>query len=281
MTSKYHEMIKLLKVKKAYKLQPHRSTTAYLLMRRIVPLVLLMLVSSCYTSKGLNYLQSDESTLTIPLIPSRYLVQPNDVLSVEVQSRDPEQSAVYNTGNLGNSNVEPNEASLFLSGYTVNRDGVINIANVGQLKVSDLSVEEIGDLVQREIDKHLVDATVSVKLTSFKVSVLGDVKNPGTNYIYNTQVNIFEALSAAGDLNISAKRKNVKLIRQMGDKSKVVNLDLRSPLVIHSPYYLLHPNDVIYVETSRPNLAQKNLGIFGLILSAITTTVLVLSFSSN
>ncbi|MFK7811573.1 MAG: polysaccharide biosynthesis/export family protein [Maribacter sp.] len=274
-------MKKKLKVFLEYKFQLHQRTKAHFLLSRMFPLIVLLLASSCYTSKGFDYLQSDQGTLTIPLIPARYTVQPNDVLSVKVQSRDPEQAALYNTANLDNSNVEPNAASLFLSGYTVNRHGIINMANVGELKVSDLSIEEIGDLIQSEIDKQLVDATVSVKLTSFKVSVLGDVKNPGTNYIYNAQVNIFEALSAAGDLNISAKRKKIKLIRQQGDKSKVVNLDLRDPMIIHSPYYLLHPNDVLYVETSKPNLVQKNLGTFGLILSAITTTILVLSFNSK
>jgi len=272
-------MKKNLKVKRDYKVQFQNGSMRYRFLLRIFPLLLLLLATSCYTTKGLNYLQSDTNTITMPLIPARYTVQPNDVLSIKVQSRDPEQSAFYNTANLDNRNIEPNPASLFLSGYTVNRDGMINIANVGEIKVSDLSVEEIGDLVQSEIDKHLVDATVSVKLTSFKISVLGDVKNPGTTYIYNAQVNIFEALSAAGDLNITANRKTVKLVRQIGDKSKVVNLDLRSPAIIHSPYYLLHPNDVIYVETAKPNLTQNPLGIFTLILSAITTTVLVLNFT--
>ncbi len=274
-------MRKVPKVKPVYKSTIPLSGKTYLFISRFFLLIILLTVSSCYTSKEFNYLQSDKSTLTIPLIQTKYKVQPNDVLSIRVQSRDPEQSAYYNTGNLDNRNVEPNPASLFLSGYTVNREGMINLANVGELEVGGLTVDEIGDLVQSEIDKHLVDATVSVKLTSFKVSVLGDVKNPGTNYIYNTQVNIFEALSAAGDLNATAKRKKIKLIRQIGDVSKVVTLDLRDPLIIHSPYYLLHPNDVIYVDTSKPNINQRNLGVFGLILSAITTTVLVLNFTSN
>ena len=155
------------------------------------------------------------------------------------------------------------------------------MAIVGELEVRDLKVEEIREVLQAEIDKYLLNAIVSVKLTSFKVSVLGDVKNPGTNYIYNTQATIFEALSGAGDLNISGKRKSVKLIRQQGDKSIVVNLDLTNPDIIRSPYYFLHPNDVLYVETSKENLFQKNLGVFSLVLSAISTTILVLSFNSN
>ncbi|MFH6603637.1 polysaccharide biosynthesis/export family protein [Maribacter algicola] len=247
----------------------------------LIHLTLLLLVSSCYTTKGLNYIQSAENSYSVPLIQVEYKVQPNDILNIKVKSRDSEQSNFFNNVTANNRNIEPNPASLFIEGYTVNSDGMINVPNVGDIKVSDLTVEEITEKVQKEIDKYLLNSVVSVKLTSFKISVLGDVKNPGTNYIYNTQANIFEALSAAGDLNVSAKRENIKLIRQVGSASKVVNLDLTSPSIIHSPYYFLHPNDVIYVESSKPSVTQKNLGLFSLVLSAITTTVLVLSFTTQ
>jgi polysaccharide export outer membrane protein len=251
----------------------------YLKMNKLVLLLLLLLVSSCYTSKKLDYLQSEEHTFTMPVRSSEYLVQPNDILNIKVQSRDPEQSAFFNITSIENRTNNANPASLFLTGYPVNNDGMINIAIVGEVKVSDLTVKEINDLVQSEIDKYLLNAVVLVKLTSFKISVLGDVKNPGTNYVYNTQSTIFEALSAAGDLNISAKRKNVKLIRQVGSRSTVVNLDLTQPSIIQSQYYFLHPNDVIYVETSKPNIFRNNLGVFTLIFSAISTALLIYNVS--
>ena len=250
-------------------------------MKKLLLLLLLISMSSCYTSKNLNYLQNNVAKQVIRVQPTIYLVQPNDVLSIKVQSRDPDQSAFFNITTVENRNLQANPASLFLNGYTVNTEGLINLAIVGELKVSDLSVEEIRTLVQAEIDKFLLNSIVSVKLTSFKVSVLGDVKNPGTNYVYNTQSTIFEALSAAGDLNLSAKRETVKLIRQVGQNSTVVELDLTDPFIINSPYYFLHPNDVIYVETSKPNLVRNNLGIFTLVLSAISTGLLVLNFTAN
>jgi len=244
-------------------------------------LVSVLSLASCYTSKQVDYLQSSKQKLRIPVISTKYKVQPNDVLSVKVQSRDPEQADFFNTSAIENNNIQANPASLYLTGYTVDREGIINLAIVGPVKVSDFTIEEIRDLVQLEINKYLLNATVSVKLTSFKVSVMGDVKNPGTNYIYNTQATIFEALSAAGDLNISARRKNVRLIRQNGDESVVVTLDLTDPAVIQSPYYFLHPNDVLYVETSKPKLVQNNLGVLTLILTAVSTTVLILSFTNK
>ncbi len=278
---KMKKMTKYLQIVYAYKPWANQFKTGCEKLRHLILLASLVVLSSCYTTKKLNYLQSDERSFDIPVLPTVYKVQPNDVLSIKVQSKDPEQSAFFNITTIENRNIEANPASLFLTGYTVDQEGMINLAIVGELKVSDLPVPEIRDLIQKQIDKYLLNAMVSVKLTSFKVSVLGDVKNPGTNYIYNTQATIFEALSAAGDLNLTAKRENVRLIRQQGDMSKVVSLDLTQPSIIHSPYYLLHPNDVIYVETSKPNVFQNNLGLFSLILSAITTTVLVLSFTSN
>ncbi|CAM4169849.1 polysaccharide biosynthesis/export family protein [Zobellia roscoffensis] len=258
-----------------------KNAYAALSLQRVFVILITLTLTSCYTTKGVNYLQSPDQEMTIRLRPTEYGVQPNDVLDIKVQSRDPDQAAFFNISTVENRNLQANPASLFLNGYTVDKEGKINLAIVGELEVRDLRVEEIRDIVQKEIDKYLLNAIVSVKLTSFKVSVLGDVKSPGTNYIYNNQATIFEALSAAGDLNISAKRKNVKLIRQKGDKSIVIDLDLTSPEIIRSPYYFLHPNDVLYVETSKENLFQKNLGVFSLVLSAITTTILVLSFNSN
>ncbi|MEX0275193.1 MAG: polysaccharide biosynthesis/export family protein, partial [Flavobacteriaceae bacterium] len=143
------------------------------------------------------------------------------------------------------------------------------------------TVQEIRSLVQREVDKYLVNAKVMVQLTSFKVSVLGDVKNPGTNYIYNSESTIFEALGTAGDLNISANRKMVKLIRQVDDKSVVVTLDLTDPMVIQSPYYFLHPNDVIYVETSKQNIVRNNFSVATLVLTAISTGLLIWNLAAN
>ncbi|SDD92306.1 polysaccharide export outer membrane protein [Pricia antarctica] len=275
-------MSKAIKISNNQKLSySSDSSRIYLSRNNFFFLLLLLFLSSCYSSKQLDYLQSDKQEFMLPLNPTVYTVQPNDVLSIKVQSRDPDQSAFFNTTTVENRNLQANPASLFLTGYTVKSNGMIDLAIIGELKVSDLTVEEIRNLVQVEIDKYLLNASVSVKLISFKISVLGDVKNPGTNYIYNTQATIFEALSAAGDLNLSAKRKKVKLIRQVGDEAKVVNLDLTSPSIIESPYYFLHPNDVLYVETSKPNISQSNLGVFALILSAISTTLLVLNFTSK
>ena len=250
-------------------------------MNKLYFLILLIIASSCYTVKKVTYLQSDENVLELPNNAVIYRVQPNDILNIRVQSLDPEQSNFFNISAGERQNQNANPASMFLSGYSVNQDGLINLPIVGEIKVSGLTVEEIRVLIQSEINKYLLDAIVLVKLTSFKISVLGDVANPGTNYVYNTQATIFEALSAAGDANLSGNRKNVRLIRQIDGKSYVIKLDLTNPEIIGSPYYFLLPNDVIYVETSKENLFRNNLVLITVTATLITTSLLILNYIQN
>jgi polysaccharide export outer membrane protein len=245
-------------------------------------LLMLLLLSSCYSSKSLDYLQNDSEKISKQIHPIEYMVQSYDVLDIQVQSRDPDQSALFNMSSLDNRNLQADPGNLFLIGHTVSREGTIHLAIVGEVKVIGLTVAEIRDLVQSEIDQQLLNAKVSVNLTSFKISVLGDVKNPGVNYFYNAQFTLFEALSAAGDLNLSAKRRDVRLIRQLGQESAiVVNLDLTDPNIIESPYYFLYPDDVIYVETSKQNIFRSNLGLITTFLSVVSTGILVWSVVNN
>ena len=96
--------------------------------------------------------------------------------------------------------------------------------------------------------------------------------------MYNNQATIFEALSAAGDANLSGARKTIKLIRQSGNESNVITLDLTDPNIINSPYYFLLPNDVIYVETSKEHIVRNNLVLITVLLTAISTSLLIISF---
>jgi len=254
-------------------------------MKKFFYLILLsIVVTSCYTTKDLNYIQSEDPDKEVNTFFNKrviYEVQPNDLLSIKVQSLDPEQSAFFNINaspgaNFGGGGQQ--QASLFLNSYSVDEEGFINLPIVGRLKVSSLSVEEVQELIQKEINKYLIDAIVLVKFVSYKISILGDVSNPGTYWIYSTQANIFEVLSMAGDLNISANRAQVRLIRQIEDSGYIINLDLTDPEIMESPYYYLLPNDVIYVEISKEATFRQNLPLLGTLFSAISTTVLLLNF---
>jgi polysaccharide export outer membrane protein len=152
---------------------------------------------------------------------------------------------------------------------------------IGELTVKDLSVEQARDLIQLNADKYLKNATVIVKLISFKVTVLGEVNNPGYHYVYNNQVTILEALGLAGDLTAVGNRKNVKLVRQVKGGSEVVLLNLTDPRLLKSKYFYLMPNDALYVEPLRARSGRLNLEHLTLVFSAATTAILILNYLDN
>lgn len=207
-----------------------------------------------------------------------YKLQPNDVLSIKVLSVQPELSEQFNIINPNNAFGISGPSSLFLSGYSVNQNGNINLPNVGELKVAGLTTLQAQDLIQRNLNRYMNDATVLVKLISFKISVLGEVRQPGYYYVYNEQANLFEGLGMAGDLTQGASRENIKLIRQKPGGSEVVLLDLKDPNIVQSQYYYLQPNDVIYVEPRTTQIKRENLVVVSAALSVISTAVLLINF---
>jgi polysaccharide export outer membrane protein len=241
------------------------------------------MLSSCYYNNRLVYLQNkhfSESNPTL-ILNSRtpYLLQPADILSVQVKSSTETESSntIFNVASRQNAfNVTP--GSLFLEGYTIDNAGKINLPIMGEVTIKNLTIEDAQKLIQQNVNKYLTKATVIVKLTSFKITVLGEVKNPGIIYIYNSQVTLLETLGMAGDLTPFANRKNVKLIRQMPTGTQVVFLDLTSGNLLSSKYFYLMPNDVIYVEPFKARANRTNLEILGIIFAGLTTAVLILSY---
>ena len=135
----------------------------------------------------------------------------------------------------------------------------------------------MAELLTEEISEYVTSPLVTVKINNFRVSVLGEVRAPGTKNFSNERITILDALSAAGDLDIYAKRENILLLRDNNGKKEFHRLDLTSSDLIKSPYYYLQQNDVIYVE---PNKARQsnarysqrtsyNMSIISTVISAV------------
>jgi polysaccharide export outer membrane protein len=247
--------------------------------------VTFVLFSSCYSNKRLVYLQgrdfTEGKTTVVENRKSLYRLQSNDILSVQIKSSaESDVSNLFNFGSLQNA-MFASQGSLFLEGYSIDADGKIILPILGELIVKGLTVDEVQALIQTHANKYLNNATVIVKLTSFKITVLGEVKSPGHYFVYNNQATILEGLGMAGDLTSFGNRKNVKLIRQIPTGSEVVLLDLRDPRLLESKYFFLNPGDVLYVEPLRARTKRTNFEILTVVFSAVTTAVLILSYVNN
>jgi polysaccharide export outer membrane protein len=180
-------------------------------------------------------------------------------------------------GNTGAGGINP-AANLYVSGYSVDEQGFITIPTIGRLMVMNQTITQITSQIQQNVDKYLNNATVVIKLVSFKVSVLGDVRSPGYYYIFNDQATLPEVLALAGDLTQNGSRKNIQLIRQRSNGMEVILLDLRDPNLIRSPYYYILPNDVLYVQPLKASISRSNLAPLGTFFGAVSAVVLVLNY---
>jgi polysaccharide biosynthesis/export protein len=238
-------------------------------------LAISVLVSSCYSNKKLMYLQ-DNSTGQFNSTNIEYTLQPNDILSVVVKSLDPSNTELFNLQvhqNYGNINGQ----SMYLAGYTIDREGFVKLPIIGKIQVANLDVQQAENKIQEEIDKYLRNATVILKMVSFKVAMLGEVRNPGYYYVFNAKANVFEGLGMAGDITQTGNHKNVKLIRQNDTGSEVHVLDLTSTRILESNKFHLMPNDIIYVEPLKARTAQTNIQLWGTILSGLNLSLLILT----
>ena len=238
-------------------------------------------LGSCVSQQQLPYLQGKEySTRAAVQVDNErqvYRLQPGDVLSIRVQSVQPALNDLFSV--TSGQNIQSGDpGNIFASGYSVDDSGSINLPTAGRLKVAGLTVEETQQLIQKEVARFMREANVLVKLTSFKLTILGEVRTPGRYFVYNSQATVLEALGLAGDVGEFGNRTNVKLIRQTPKGSEVVLLDLTDPNLLRSKYYYLLPNDALYVEPLKARTTRGNANNLGLVFGGLSTIILLLSF---
>ena len=238
-------------------------------------------LGGCVAPNALPYLQGKGYSTTTPALVANkaelYRIQAHDVLSIRVQSVQAELNELFNITDT-RAILGGDPGTLFLSGYAVDEDGRINLPTIGKLKVGGLTLTQVQALVQQQVGGFVRGANVLVKLLSFKLTILGEVRNPGRYFVYNEQATVLEGLSLAGDLTEFGNRRTVKLIRPTSTGSTVVLLDLTDPALLASPYYFLLPNDVLYVEPLRARAGRGNASNLGLVFAGISSVVLLLSY---
>lgn len=242
--------------------------------------ILLTIVgTSCTRYKNLVYLQDEtDSTDSFTATPPSYQIQQRDVLYIRIFSLNQEIAQVINSSRTFGSNQFTNDASLFIYGYNVSDSGYVEIPVIGRVYILNKTMEEAKTAIGLQASKFLKDATVTVKLISFKYSVMGEVKRPGVYQNYNNRLTVLEAISNAGDISSYGDRRRVLVVRPGIEGSNTFRLDLTSKHILNSEGFFLLPNDIVYVEPVKSFNFQVNIPTISLFLTAISTLILVLNY---
>lgn len=224
-----------------------------------------MAFQSCRLPERIIYFQGNQETNQVATSYSP-VIKSDDILSVIVSSDKPESARPFNfqKSEIG---VEyqrlvgaPMPLGLpILDGYLVDEEGFVVLPVVGRVFVSGLTRKQVMEKLMPIYSEYLSNPVLNIKIMNFKISVLGDVRVPGVKLVSNERITILEALALAGDLNPTANRKNILVIRERDNIRTEFVIDLTQKSVFNSPAYFLQQNDVIYIE---PTLAAQTQGTF-------------------
>ncbi|MDQ1141160.1 polysaccharide biosynthesis/export family protein [Pedobacter agri] len=237
-------------------------------------LALVILFTSCGSYKNIPYYQDLDKTKSSEEQISNYkptVIANADVIGINVSSRTPEASAIFNYGAK-----DPQSA---LNGYVVDQKGEVQIPLIGAVKVAGFTTAQVQEKLNQLLLTYYKDPVSNVRILNFKIAVYGDVLKPDVYSIKDEKITITQALTMAGDLNITALRKNVVLVREEDGKRNFVTIDLTSKSIFNSPYYYLKNNDQIYVQPGKTKYATVETGYrtTSLILSGLSIVAIVIA----
>ncbi len=233
----------------------------------LILVLLVALATSCSAPKNVAYLWNSDD---VDLSQSQYLydakIMPKDVLTITVNTVNPEAAAPFNltVPTSFNNQSRSTYSQPILQTYLVDNEGTIDYPVLGRIKVGGLTKRECETMIHDKIKPYLnanEKPVVTVRMSSYSISVLGEVARPGSYQVSREKINILEALAQAGDLTIYGVRENVKLIREDSKgKKQIYHINLNDANLLTSPYYYLQQNDIVYVEPNKVKARNSTVG---------------------
>jgi polysaccharide biosynthesis/export protein len=239
-----------------------------------------ILLTSCIPTKRIKYLQdpkeASEARTDFKKSDSvEYLVHKGDNLYIKVNSLGDK------TNYFEKSSIVDNyysESAIYLNSYTVNDSGYVEFPLIGKIFANNFTIEQIRKDIQSKVDEYVKNTIVIIKLANFRVSMLGEFRNPGKYVVYQDKINIFEAIAMAGDMTDFARRNKVLLVRQSEKGVKTYRLNLNDYSLLESDFYYLMPNDLVYAEPLKGKPFAFTEFPYVLILTTITTGLLLINY---
>lgn len=257
---------------------------------KILVIISALVLVSCKTNPNakndLNYLQNIEKVaIESSAKNSVNTIQKGDQLVILITAKDMAVVKPFNqnysssefvqTNALAGGNT-PNQGMTTVSGptYIVDNSGNIDFPILGIINTEGKTLVDLKEELRNKMMRYVINPTVNIRLTNFKVTVLGEVNRQGDYIISNGQGTILNALGLAGDLTMYGKRDDVLIIRHEDGQIIHGKVDLHDANLINSPYYYLKQGDAIIVASNKTrDLTAKQNPNTGLYLTAISIGV--------
>jgi polysaccharide export outer membrane protein len=247
-------------------------------MRTVFYFLGIALLSACVSHKQVTYFndiqEEMEGVLKIPESPENRL-KPGDLIEINIASVSLETNQFFQKP------ASDGEEGFGGNTYQVSKEGAVEIPLVGKVHLGGLTLEEASETIKEALLEYVQKPTVNVRLVNFRVTLLGEVKNPGVYQIPTAEANVLEAIGYAGDLTVYGVRNNVLVIRTDGEEKRFHRLNLNDSGLMESDFFHLRNNDIIYVQPTK-GLTSKDDNIYRilpLVISSLTFVAVVISLN--
>ncbi|TXD79050.1 polysaccharide biosynthesis/export family protein [Algoriphagus ratkowskyi] len=209
----------------------------------------------------------------IPYNAEEYMLQSNDIIEINIKTTSAEINQLFEMTGTSNSNgnmmgVQNGGDIFFMNGFFLDRNGIVELPLIGELNLKGHTLKQAKEVIENKVRQFVNEDEyfVRVRLGGIRFSALGEFNSPGKQTILQNSVTIFEAIAAAGDLNLIAKREEIVLIRQYPEGSQINKINLLDKNLLSSDFYFIRPNDVLYAEP----LKAREVGSEGNFLQTLT-----------
>ncbi len=227
--------------------------------KTILALSGLALLSSCSSSdRDAEYFANAIREVSIPVTQSyNHKIQKDDRIAISITSKSPELVIPFTQAGIPSTQAVLAEGQTVAAStqkqsvsYLVNSSGYISFPILGKIRAAGLTYDQLATKIEGMLINggYITDPSVIVELENFKITILGEVKEPGIYKLDRNRVSIIDAIAEAGDLTNYAVRDAITIVKESNGERKIVEVNLHDQSVFTSPYFYMEPNDILYVK---------------------------------
>lgn len=224
-----------------------------------------VIMTGCFGSKPVSYFENgvlDTNRIDKLAIPDQ-TIQKGDILNIIVYSDNPEATSIYNQAGgsqvvssmatASSKGISPTNSSNTGGGYLVDNEGNIIMHAIGVLHAEGKTKNQLAAEIVGKLNKLAVlsNPYCVIRFSNFKISVLGEVRNPGVFTLAGEKTSVLEAMGMAGDITDYGQKDRVTLIREVDGQRMFYKINLLDPQVMNSPQFYLRQNDVLLVQADK------------------------------
>ena len=214
---------------------------------------------------------------------SEYRIAPNDLITFQLFSNEGERLNQMTAGStdmsgMQNQNMMNRQNQL---SYLVRQDGVLELPEVGNIRLEGLTIEEAEDLLEEAYSSYYNRPYVVVRVTNKRVLMFpGESGSAMVITLENMNTSLLEVMALAGGIGSRANASKVKLIRRTEDGNKVYQMDLSTVEGLSDAQLVVQANDIIYVEPL-PQLARELTESLSPLTALLSTFTFLYAFIIN